>query len=99
MAAVCRANEARRLIEPSGPDGGFHDPCPANRNPSMKSVDLYRSAWVLMKQHGTERALAICDEREASMRRADDVLGCAAWRGIRRAIEELDAKPTGEALN
>lgn len=59
----------------------------------VDDVDLYRSAWVLMKQHGTERALEICTQREAELAKQDDLIGACAWRGIKSAIEELDRKP------
>ncbi len=66
----------------------------------VDDVDLYRSAWVLMKQHGTVRALEICEERYVEMAKQDDLLGACAWRGIKSAIEELERKPKpGEPMN
>jgi hypothetical protein len=43
-------------------------------------------------KHGLEKALAICEEREAAMYEAGDLLGLAAWRGIKSAIRDLQAK-------
>jgi hypothetical protein len=56
-------------------------------------LDIYRAASVFLKEHGLEKALAICDEREAAMYEAGDLLGLAAWRGIKSAIQDLQAKP------
>jgi hypothetical protein len=55
-------------------------------------LDIYRAATVFLKQHGLEKALAICEEREAAMYEAGDLLGLAAWRGIKSAIRDLQAK-------
>lgn len=63
-------------------------------------LDLYRAATVFLKQHGPKRALEICEEREAAMYEAGDLLGLAAWRGIKSAIQDLQAKPPpGTKLN
>lgn len=66
----------------------------------VDDVDLYRCAWLLMKQHGVAQALDFCDEREREFSEKKDVLGVVAWRAIKRAIEELDRKPKpGEPMN
>ena len=58
-----------------------------------EEIDLYRAAWLRMKQHGVTRALEVCDEREDKLSEENDLQGVAAWRSIKRAIEEPDRKP------
>lgn len=66
----------------------------------VEDIDPYRAVWLLVKQHGVPRALEACDEREEKLGQDDDVQDVAAWRSIRRAIEELDRKPKpGERMN
>lgn len=65
------------------------------------AIDYYKAASVLLKTHGLERALAICDKQEVAMLRASDVEGHAAWKTIRAALVELVNKtpPAGEKPN
>ncbi len=54
----------------------------------LTNLDIFRSANILMKQHGQDAPI------EAAMR-ADELLeagglgGCAVWKRIVRAVEEL----------
>ncbi len=58
-------------------------------------LDIYRSAQVLVKRHGEDapiRAAMRADE----LLEAGDLDGCAVWRRILRAVEELQrVKPEG----
>lgn len=56
-------------------------------------MDLYRAAKIFLEQHGRERALAICEEKEQEFYVKGELLGLAAWRGIKSAILEMTKKP------
>ena len=54
----------------------------------IPDLDIYRSAQVLVKRHGQDAPI------EAAMRadellEAGDLDGCAVWKRILRAVEEL----------
>ncbi len=51
-------------------------------------LDIYRSAQVLVKQHGPE-APTHAAMRADAMLEAGDLDGVAVWRRILRAVEEL----------
>jgi len=62
-------------------------------------LDLYRAAKLLMDRDGKDAAF-VAARREAELAAKGDIEGVAAWRGIRRAIEELQrGREPGEALN
>ncbi len=61
-------------------------------------LDIYRSAQVLVKQHGQDAPIEAAMRADA-MLEAGDLDGYAAWKRILRAVEELQGtvpKP-GEA--
>ena len=66
----------------------------------IPDLDIYRSANVLVKHHGQDAPI------KAAMR-ADELLdmgdldGCAAWKRILRAVEELQGSEpnSGEAVH
>ena len=51
-------------------------------------LDIYRSAQVLVKQHGQDAPIHAAMRADA-MLEAGDLGGCAVWRRILRAVEEL----------
>jgi len=60
---------------------------------------MYRAAKLLMDRDGKDAAF-VAARREAELSAKGDIEGVAAWRGIRRAIEELQrGREPGEALN
>ncbi len=66
----------------------------------IPDLDIYRSANVLVKRHGQDAPI------EAAMRadellEAGDLHGCAVWRRIMGAVEELQgtAPKSGEAVH
>ncbi len=63
-------------------------------------LDIYRSANVLMKQHG-EDALIEAAMRADAVLEAGDLDGYAVWRRILRAVEELQGTEpkSGEAVH
>ena len=66
----------------------------------MDSLDTYRSAHELIKQHG-EDAPILAAMRADQLMEAGDMEGRAVWVRIMKAIKELQAKghPTGIKLH
>jgi hypothetical protein len=63
-------------------------------------AQLYKTAWGLMKRHGTDGAIEFCRERVEEMTREHNREGVLAWRSVQSCIQELDRKPApGERLN
>jgi hypothetical protein len=58
-------------------------------------LDVYRSAKLLIDQHGDEAAIHAA-MRTDELLDAGDLDGVAVWRRIIRAIEELQRKEPGE---
>ncbi len=63
-------------------------------------LDIYRSAQVLVKQHGPDAPIEAAMRADA-MLEAGDLDGYAVWKRILRAVEELQgaAPKPGEALH
>ncbi len=63
-------------------------------------LDIYRSAQVLVKQHGQDATIEAAMRADA-MLEAGDLEGLAAWKRILRAVEELQetAPKSGEAVH
>jgi hypothetical protein len=57
----------------------------------MEPVEIYRSAWQMLTLYGGE-ASGEAARRADEMERAGDHDGCAHWRRIGTAIEELIAE-------
>ncbi len=51
-------------------------------------LDIYRSAQVLVKRHGQDAPIEAAMRADAMLDKGD-LEGCAAWRRILRAVEEL----------
>ena len=66
----------------------------------MDELDIWRTAHVLMKQHG-ERAAFVAAERADELFAKNDFLGAAVFTRVVRAIQDLErTKPReGEATN
>ena len=66
----------------------------------MEEIDIWRTARVLMTQHGAAAGFAAA-ERAGDPLAKNDYEGLAVWRRVCRAIEELERqKPReGEAVN
>ncbi len=66
----------------------------------IPDLDIYRSAQVLIKQHGEDAPIHAAMRADA-MLEAGDLDGCAVWKRILKAVEELqgqEPKP-GEAVH
>ena len=54
----------------------------------IPDLDIYRSAQVLLKHHGEDAPIQAAMRADALLE-AGDLEGCAAWKRILRAVEEL----------
>ncbi len=66
----------------------------------IPDLDIYRSAQVLVKQHGEDAPIHAAMRSDAMLEKGD-LAGVATWRRILRAVEELqgtEPKP-GEAVH
>ncbi len=66
----------------------------------IPDLDIYRSANLLVKQHGEDAPIHAA-LRAAAMLEAGDLDGSGVWRRILRAVEELQgpAPKPGEAVH
>ena len=64
--------------------------------PAPSSLDIYRSAQVLVKAYGQE-APQVAAEKKALMLERGDAEGLVVWRRIMTAIEELLSDGSGAA--
>ena len=64
------------------------------------ALDIYRTASVLIREHGDEADL-VAAERADSFLEAGDVDGSAVWRRVLRAIKEIQRQEPheGEKVN
>ena len=63
-------------------------------------LDIYRSANLLVKRHGEDVAIHVAMRADAMLDKGD-LDGCAVWKRILRAVEELQGtvpKP-GDAVH
>ncbi len=51
-------------------------------------LDIYRSAQALVKQHGEDAPIEAAMRADAMLEKGD-LDGCAVWKRILRAVEEL----------
>ena len=54
----------------------------------ISDLNIYRSANVLVKQHGADAPIHAAMQADA-MLEAGDLDGCAVWKRILRVVEEL----------
>ena len=54
----------------------------------MEEIDIWRSAALLLRQHGKDADLQACHHMNAMIERAD-FEGVAVWERIREAIKSL----------
>ena len=52
-------------------------------------IDIYRSAAVLLREHGTGAALEAAQRADVMLKRGD-MDGCAVWKRIVAAVEEIE---------
>ncbi len=66
--------------------------------PMILDLDIYRSANVLIRQHGAEAPIFAAMEADAMLERGD-LDGYAVWKRILKAVDELGktAPKDGEA--
>ena len=58
-------------------------------------LDIYRSAAVLIREHGAGAALEAAQRADAMLGRGD-MEGCAVWKRIVTAVEELQRRERHE---
>ena len=58
-------------------------------------IDIYRSASVLIREHGAGAALEAAQCADAMLERGD-IGGCAVWKRIVAAVEELQRRERHE---
>jgi hypothetical protein len=63
-------------------------------------LDIYRTASVLIREHGEEANL-VAAQRADSFLEAGDIEGCSVWKRVLRAIKEIQREEPrdGEAVN
>ena len=61
----------------------------------ITDLDIYRSANVLVHEHGEDAALEAAQRADAMLERGD-MEGCAVWKRIVRAVEEIERKERRE---
>ena len=68
--------------------------------PIISDLDIYRSANVIIRQHGEDAPIEATMRADAMLERGD-LDGCAVWRRILRATETLLAEhpPPGETTH
>ena len=55
----------------------------------ISELDIYRSASVLIREHGAGAALEAAQRADAMLDRGD-MGGCAVWKRIVAAVEEIE---------
>ncbi len=62
-------------------------------------LDIYRSANVLVKQHGEDAPVQAAMQADAMLEKGD-LEGCAIWKRVLRAAEELlsEERPPGVSV-
>ena len=58
-------------------------------------IDIFRSAAVLIREHGEDATLEAAQRADAMLEKGD-MEGCAVWKRIVRAVEELHRKERRE---
>ena len=61
----------------------------------ITDLDIYRSANVLIHEHREDAALEAAQRADAMLERGD-MEGCAVWKRIVRAVEEIERKERRE---
>jgi hypothetical protein len=64
------------------------------------NLDIYRTASVLIREHGEDAALEAAQRADAMLERGD-LEGAAVWRRVLKAVEEMQRKERapGEQAN
>jgi len=60
----------------------------------IPDLDIYRSAQVLMKQHGPDAPIHAAMRADAMLEKGD-LDGYAVWKRVLRAVEELQGTELG----
>ncbi len=61
-------------------------------------LDTYRSANVLVKQHGRDAPIHAAMQADAILE-TGDLDGCAVWKRILRAVEEMQGTEPGARVH
>ncbi len=65
--------------------------CQCTRSSTIPDLDIYRSAQVLVKQHGQDAPIHAAMRADAVLEKGD-LDGCAVWKRIVKAVGELLSK-------
>ncbi len=60
----------------------------------ISDLDIYRSANLLVKRHGEDAPIEAAMRADA-MLESGDLEGCAVWKRVLRAVEELQGTVPG----
>ncbi len=63
----------------------------------IPDLDIFRSANVLVKQHGQDAPIHAAMRADAMLERAD-LDGYAVWKRVLRAVEELQRREPGPGV-
>ncbi len=63
----------------------------------IPDLDIYRSAQVLVKQHGADAPVHAAMQADELLE-AGDLEGCATWKRILRAVEDLQRAEPGPEM-
>ncbi len=69
------------------------------QTPMIRDLDIYRSAKLLIDQHGEDAPIFAAQQADVCLE-AGDLDGKAVWMGVIRAIKELlDQKPPDDGIS
>ncbi len=63
----------------------------------IPDLDIYRSANILVKQHGEDAPIQAAMRADAMLEKGD-LEGCAVWKRVLRAVEELQGTGPGPGV-
>ncbi len=64
----------------------------------IPDLDIYRSANLLVKQHGGDASIEAAMRADAMLEKGD-LDGYAVWKRVLRAVRELQKARSGEAVH
>ncbi len=65
----------------------------------IPDLDIYRTANILVKQHGEDAPIQVAMRADAMLEKGD-LEDCAVWKRVLRAVEELlsEERPPGVSV-
>ncbi len=79
--------------------------CPVDRHsptqalPLVDDLDIYTTANILIREHGQDASIQAAMRADAMLEKGD-LEGCAVWKRVLRAVEELlsNKRPPGVSV-